>query len=274
MTPTVRPPGPRRALLWAAAFCVAAIGVFVQVRARLAARGPETCATAGAARGPDTVTVRPSSFRVLVFTRHEGYSHRSIPAAVTGRGARNGFTVLATEDPGLFADDALRRFAAVIFLNTTGDVLSPPQKAAFERYVHAGGGFVGIHSALDTEAGWAWYRRLLGADFAGHPAHPAGQFDCDIRPGRPEPAPAAALGADRRVVQLPGVARKRHGARERGRRELPGRQDGAIPPGDMVPRVRGRPRLVHGDGPHHLQLFRSAVSGARPRGILYATGAR
>lgn len=190
MTPTVRPPGPRRALLWAAAFCVAAIGVFVQVRARLAARGPETCATAGAARGPDTVTVRPSSFRVLVFTRHEGYSHRSIPAAVTAMqtlGARNGFTVLATEDPGLFADDALRRFAAVIFLNTTGDVLSPPQKAAFERYVHAGGGFVGIHSALDTEAGWAWYRRLLGADFAGHPPIQPASLIATSDPGGPSP---------------------------------------------------------------------------------------
>ena len=118
------------------------------------------------------MTVRPSSFRVLVLTKHQGYSHRSIPAAVTAMhtlGARHGFTVLATDDANLFVDDALRAFAAVIFLNTTGNIFSQEQKAALERYVHAGGGVVGIHSALDTESGWAWYHRLLGADFANHP---------------------------------------------------------------------------------------------------------
>jgi type 1 glutamine amidotransferase len=121
---------------------------------------------------PDTLTVRPSTFRVLVFTKRQGYSHRSIPAAVGAvhtLGARHGFTVLATDDPSLFEKDVLPAFAAVIFLNTSGNILSEEQKAAFERYVHAGGGVVGIHSALDTEHRWTWYHRLLGADFAGHP---------------------------------------------------------------------------------------------------------
>ena len=92
------------------------------------------------------MTIRPSSFRVLVFTKHQGYSHRSIPAAVAAMhtlGARHGFTVLATDDANLFVDDALRAFSAVIFLNTTGDILSEEQKAAAERYVHAGGGSSG-----------------------------------------------------------------------------------------------------------------------------------
>jgi type 1 glutamine amidotransferase len=162
----------KRTLLWSGALGVLLIALVVQVRARRAARGPETCGGSSARAEPDTLTVRPSSFRVLVFTKHQGFSHRSIPAAVAAMhtlGARHGFTVLATEDPTLFADDALHAFAAVIFLNTTGYVLSEQQKAAFERYVHAGGGVVGIHSALDTEPGWAWYHRLLGADFAGHP---------------------------------------------------------------------------------------------------------
>jgi len=121
---------------------------------------------------PDTVTVRPSSFRVLVFTRHAGYEHRSIPAAIGALhtlGARGGFTALPTEDPRVFADKILRSFAAVIFVNTTGDILDTAQQAALERYIHAGGGFVGVHSALDTEPAWAWYHRLLGADFLRHP---------------------------------------------------------------------------------------------------------
>ncbi|MBK6844540.1 MAG: ThuA domain-containing protein [Gemmatimonadetes bacterium] len=48
-------------------------------------------------------------------------------------------------------------------LSTTGDVLNPTQEHAFERYIQAGGGYVGIHSATDTEYGWPWYGKLAGA---------------------------------------------------------------------------------------------------------------
>jgi len=155
-------PHVRRALLWTIALGVASLGLLMQV----------SCGPSGGANGRDTLA-RPPTFRVLVFTKHQGYYHESIPAAVAAvrtLGAHQGFAVLATEDAGFFSDDRLRPFAAVAFLSTTGDVLSDEQKAAFQRYIRAGGGFVGIHSAMDTEHGWAWYHRLLGADFAGHPA--------------------------------------------------------------------------------------------------------
>jgi len=58
----------------------------------------------------------------------------------------------------------------VVFLCTTGDVLGEAQQAAFQRYIEAGGGFVGIHSAADTEYDWPWYGDLVGAYFKGHPA--------------------------------------------------------------------------------------------------------
>jgi type 1 glutamine amidotransferase len=44
------------------------------------------------------------------------------------------------------------------------------KRAAFERYIRSGGGFVGVHSASDTEYQWPWYHRLVGAYFASHPA--------------------------------------------------------------------------------------------------------
>ncbi len=59
---------------------------------------------------------------------------------------------------------------AVIFLSTTGNVLNNAQQADFERYIQAGGGFVGIHAATDTEYKWPWYNQLVGAYFNGHPA--------------------------------------------------------------------------------------------------------
>ena len=56
-----------------------------------------------------------------------------------------------------------------MFLSTTGDVLDPEQQGAFEEYIRNGGGYVGIHSAADTEYDWAWYGGLVGAYFLSHP---------------------------------------------------------------------------------------------------------
>ncbi|HEY6223336.1 MAG TPA: ThuA domain-containing protein [Gemmatimonadales bacterium] len=117
--------------------------------------------------------VAHAPFHLLVFTRTLGYRHASIPAgiaAVQVLGAYNNFSVAATEDPGAFTDTNLARFAAVLFLNTTGDVLDSTEQAAFQRYIEAGHGFAGVHSASDTEYGWPWYHALLGATFKSHPA--------------------------------------------------------------------------------------------------------
>ena len=58
----------------------------------------------------------------------------------------------------------------VAFVLTTGDVLDDAGQAAFQRYLRSGRGFVGVHSAADTEHDWPWYGRLVGAYFKSHPA--------------------------------------------------------------------------------------------------------
>ena len=111
-------------------------------------------------------------FAVLVFTKTTAFRHDSIPdgiAAIEALGAKHGFAVDNTEDAARFSDSDLARYKAVIFLSTTGDILELAQKVAFERYIRSGGGFVGIHSASDTEYQWPWYGRLVGAWFANHP---------------------------------------------------------------------------------------------------------
>ena len=113
--------------------------------------------------------------RVLVFSKTAGYRHSSIGvgiATVRRLGQENGFSVDATEDGGAFTSKNLGRYRAVVFLNTTGDVLDAAQQDDFERYIQAGGGYVGIHSAADTEYDWPWYGRLAGAYFNGHPNNP------------------------------------------------------------------------------------------------------
>jgi type 1 glutamine amidotransferase len=110
---------------------------------------------------------------VLAFTKTAAFRHDSIPAALRALrelGTANGIAVDATEDGSVFTDARLARYDAVIFLLTTGDVLDDSQQAAFERYVRGGGGYVGVHSAADTEYGWAWYGGLVGAYFRSHPS--------------------------------------------------------------------------------------------------------
>ncbi len=110
--------------------------------------------------------------RVLVFTHTAGFRHDSIPLTVEtlealGRGT--GLAVDATEDPAMFDDATLSRYVAVVFAHTTREVLARPQQAAFERYVAAGGGFMGVHAAADSGYTWPWYGELVGAWFARHP---------------------------------------------------------------------------------------------------------
>jgi type 1 glutamine amidotransferase len=126
------------------------------------------CFVAAQAAGSAQVT----NPRVLVFTKTTGHRHDSIPAAIQAvrdLGSRNGFTVTASEDATMFTATGLAPYAAVIFLLTSGEVLDTQQQAAFETYIRGGHGFVGVHSATDTERDWPWYGRFIGAWSSGHP---------------------------------------------------------------------------------------------------------
>jgi cytochrome c len=110
--------------------------------------------------------------KVLVFSKTKGFRHDSIEVgtqAIKEIGKEGGFAVDATEDSGQFNDETLRKYRAVVWLNTTGDVLDDAQQAAFERFIKAGGGYAGVHSASDTEYDWPWYGKLVGAYFKSHP---------------------------------------------------------------------------------------------------------
>lgn len=111
--------------------------------------------------------------KLLVFSKTMGFKHASIPAGIVALeklGQENGYQIDTTKNADLFTDDFLKEYSVVIFLSTTGDVLDARQEAAFERYIQAGGGYVGIHAAADTEYDWGWYNRLAGAQFLSHPS--------------------------------------------------------------------------------------------------------
>lgn len=116
---------------------------------------------------------RQEPARVLLFSKTAGYRHESIAqgkSAILELARTSRFTVDTTEDARYLTEDSLQHYAAVIFLHTTGELLDRPQQVDLQRFIQAGGGFVGIHAAADAEYDWRWYGRLVGGYFASHPA--------------------------------------------------------------------------------------------------------
>jgi type 1 glutamine amidotransferase len=110
--------------------------------------------------------------RILVYSRTTGYRHASIPAGIAALeklGARHGFTVEASEGAHSFRPDRLERYAAIVFLSTSGAVLDEPGREALTRYMRQGGSWLGIHAASTTEYEWPWFEGLVGAWFDQHP---------------------------------------------------------------------------------------------------------
>ncbi|NNC69563.1 MAG: ThuA domain-containing protein, partial [Flavobacteriaceae bacterium] len=71
------------------------------------------------------------SKKVFVFSKTEGHRHESITKGIQTiqrLGAKNDFKVFHSEDADLFIEDTLKKFNAVIFLNTTGDILNENQQ--------------------------------------------------------------------------------------------------------------------------------------------------
>nr|WKN39203.1 ThuA domain-containing protein [Tunicatimonas sp. TK19036] len=124
---------------------------------------------------PLTYATTKGNINVLVFSKTAGYRHESIEAgieAIKKLGKERDFKVEATEDASIFTEKKLKKFNVIVFLNTTQDILNDEQQTQMERFMQAGGGFVGIHAAADTEYEWPWYGKLVGAYFNGHPNDP------------------------------------------------------------------------------------------------------
>jgi len=112
------------------------------------------------------------NLNVLIFSKTGGYRHECIEpggAALKSYFEANGITSIQTEDSTIFNGTNLSPFDVVIFFQTTGNILDSLQQQALMNHVRSGKGFVGIHSAADTEYDWSWYAGLVGAQFSDHP---------------------------------------------------------------------------------------------------------
>ena len=148
-----------------------AVGVASATLLLAAAQTPPAPAVKPAQAPAATAPAAAAKPRLLLFSKTAGFRHQSIPDAIKAvRGLLSDrYDIDATEDSATFTEANLKRYAAVVFISTTGDVLNTDQKAAFQAYIHGGGGFAGVHAAADTEHNWPWYSQLVGAWFKTHP---------------------------------------------------------------------------------------------------------
>ncbi|MEW1699175.1 ThuA domain-containing protein [Streptomyces sp. NPDC091278] len=126
----------------------------------------------------------PTAPDVLIYTRTTGYRHASISdaaAALTELAAELGLAAEVTEDPEAFTPGGLAGRAAVVLLSTTGNVLEPAGRVAFEAYLRGGGALLAVHAAANAEPDWPFYGELLGTRFAGHPEIQPGTVLVDDR---------------------------------------------------------------------------------------------
>ncbi|MGZ3858751.1 MAG: ThuA domain-containing protein [Flavisolibacter sp.] len=120
-----------------------------------------------------STAAQSKQFKALLVTTTRGWHHESLHYGVVALeqlAMKHSFSLVLFEDPNSFTDAALASYQVIIFLNTTGDIFDSSQQRVMERFIQAGKGFVGIHSASDTEYDWDWYNKLVGRMFKIHPA--------------------------------------------------------------------------------------------------------
>ncbi len=120
-----------------------------------------------------------TTINILNFQADNGFQHSSKPQAlrmVELLGQRNQWNVVTSIDTALITMENLQQFDVIVFNNncgTDGRIFSDQQQQALQRYIHEGGGFVGIHcaGAIWHEGGQfqVWYEKLIGTRLVDHP---------------------------------------------------------------------------------------------------------
>jgi len=181
--------------------------LFVATLAVAAVALPITMLTAHKAQAAQKVKKH-----LLVVTVTKGFRHGSIPVAEEtiqklGDSTGDWDTDFVRTDDDMKAKmtpDALKKYDAVVFANTTG-VLPLPDPQGFLDYIKAGHGFAAMHSGSDTLHEWpggksgevSAYIDMLGGEFLTHHAQCA--IDARVRdPKSPatQPIVKAAKGVN------------------------------------------------------------------------------
>ena len=87
----------------------------------------------------ENTSAQNKSIDVLVFSKTERNRHESIPAgkeALTKMGSKNQWVMSFSEDGNVFTINELSKYDVIVFLNTTGNVLSDDKKKRSKVFLH------------------------------------------------------------------------------------------------------------------------------------------
>lgn len=76
------------------------------------------------------------------------------------------FKLDTTSKTSVFSENSLKNYQAVVFLNQSSNNLSFRESAELQRFMKAGGGFVGIHSTAEKSYKWLWFENMLSGKLA------------------------------------------------------------------------------------------------------------
>lgn len=71
-----------------------------------------------------------------------------------------------TSNAAKISETNLKSYQSVVFLNTSVNALNFQQSAELQRFLQAGGGFVGIGEAIEKNYKWLWYNKMIGGVLA------------------------------------------------------------------------------------------------------------
>ena len=226
------------------------------------------CAVLPFAAAVDAASAQADPYSVLVFTKNATVGAAEGVAALQAS-APAGATFDVSADASKFTDAGLAPYKAVVFLNTTGDVLDACPGGRV-REVLPRRGRLPRHRLGDRD------RAELGV-LHQHPRHARERRGHDRAAGddqgrRPRPlrgqGPAGVLHADRPLVQLHEqrarlLARDRDRRREDLRRRHDGRHRAARrAPDRLVQGLPGRPFVLHRPGQHRRRVRRRRTSAS------------
>ena len=116
--------------------------------------------------------------KILIYTRNytpdgKGYVHDNIQTSVEAIkqiAAENGFAADSTDDPKVFTGNNLKQYKVLLFSSSNNEAFeNDAQREVFKKYIQAGGGYVGLHSATGSERNWPYYQAVAGGKFDRHP---------------------------------------------------------------------------------------------------------
>jgi hypothetical protein len=108
---------------------------------------------------------RTGKFKMLVYSKTAAFRHDG--SIVTGKAMLNTIaTEIGIDPPDVKEDNTwlanIDDYELLFFMNCTGDIFTDPEEAFFEAWLKKGGAGAGVHSATDSENGWAFYAEVTG----------------------------------------------------------------------------------------------------------------